>query len=140
MRSYYFFPTAGIQRVENMIDSRVSPEPQLPIWTTSTNEYEEDLPDYQQFTASQIESTPPDYFDISNIPTGALLHYSDVIPYQEASRAKIFRKNGRVYSTDSLLEKNPDELWLYFLTYLNEKPHLLMTIRGQHDEVDNLFE
>ena len=123
-----------------MRESRVSPEVHLPIWTISmnntTNDHDEDLPNYQQFTTSHIENAPPSYFDISNIPTVAILHYSDVIPYQEPSKAKIFRKHGCVNSADPLLEKNPDQLWLYFLTYLNEKPRLLMNIRGEHDEVN----
>ena len=110
-----------------MKQNKVSPRDinHSPVWTIPISD--EDPPSYNHFIAS--------HFDISNIPTGAVLHYSDVIPYQEPSKATIKRKNSGVFSVDSLIDKNPDQLWLYFMTYLNEKPRLIVTIAGHHIEV-----
>ncbi len=124
------------------------PSLSAPIWTipmsrvalplTNNNE---DLPSYNRFiavSASQSEDVPPNYFDISIVPNGAVLYYDEVIPYREASKAKTQRKNGNIFSLDSLIDKNPDQLWLYFMTYLNEKPSLFVNILGQHVEVKTL--
>ena len=127
--------------VHNMSPDSISPEANAPVWTIPIENVpndNEDLPTYNHFVTSQIENHPPNYFDISIIPEGAVLHYSEIIPYQEASKAKIQRKPGRVLSIDPLLDKNPDQLWLYFMTYLNEKPCLILTIHGHHMEVKHL--
>jgi hypothetical protein len=124
------------------------PSVNAPIWTVpmsrvtlSLTNNDEDLPSYNRFiaaSASQSENVPPNYFDISIVPNGAVLYYDQVIPHREASKAKIERKNGKILSLDPLIDKNPDQLWLYFMTYLNEKPSLFVNILGQHTEVRNL--
>jgi hypothetical protein len=97
-----------------------------------------DLPTYNAFpapSAPDIDDLPPNYFDISIVPNGAVLHYNEVTPYTEASKAIVERKTEGVRSFDPLLDKNPDQLWLYFMTYLNEKPTLVMNIHGYYIEV-----
>ena len=130
----------NIKAICTMRDSRrVAPEVHLPVWTVSTNDSrdeEESPPSYYRFITSQHKNLLPNYFDISIVPQGTVLYYSDLVPYREASQAKVQRKHGDVYSMDPLIDKNPDQLWLYFRTYLNEKPRLLLTIRGQHREVN----
>jgi hypothetical protein len=119
-----------------MKQNRVSPSDDVdhsPVWTIPISD--DDLPSYNHFIASQSDNLPSNHIDISIIPAGAILHYSEIIPYQEASNAKIKRKNAGVSSVDSLIDKNPDQLWLYFMTYLNEKPRLILNIVGHHVEV-----
>jgi hypothetical protein len=125
-----------------MRHNRISPDSinhsatDVPIWTIPISG--EGLPSYNHFIASQFDNLPPNYFDISIVPQGAVLRYSEIIPYREASKAKIKRKNAGVFSIDPLIDKNPDQLWLYFMTYLNEKPRLLVNIFGHHVEVNQL--
>jgi hypothetical protein len=133
-----------------MSQNRTSPEENYPsvnapIWTIPMSDMtrslpnnNEDLPSYNKFIGStdpQLDDLPPNYLDISIVPNGAVLYYDQIIPYTEASKAKIERKNSSVYSLDPLIDKNPDQLWLYFMTYLNEKPCPLITILGNHVEV-----
>ncbi len=86
-------------------------------------------------SAPDISDLPPNYFDISIVPNNAVLHYNEVTPYTEPSNAEVERKAEGVVSFDPLIEKNPDQLWLYFMTYLNEKPMLTVNIHGYHVEV-----
>ncbi len=86
-------------------------------------------------SAPDIGDLPPNYFDISIVPNNAVLHYNEVVPYTEASKAVVERKNEGVLSFDPLIDKNPDQLWLYFMTYLNEKPSLSIKIHGYYVEV-----
>jgi hypothetical protein len=121
-----------------------------PIWTvpeesTSTSDKRMLLsndninpPVYNTFSATSaraIDDQPPNYFDISIVPNSAILHNNEVTPYTEASKAKIERNMKGVLSSDSLIDKNPDQLWLYFMTYLNEKPRLKVEICGYYTEV-----
>jgi hypothetical protein len=92
---------------------------------------------YPAPSAPEMDDLPPNYFDISIVPNSAILHYNQVIPYREASRAVIERNSKGVLSSDSLIEKNPDQLWLYFMTYLNEKPRLHVQIHGSYTEVND---
>ncbi|CAF1137030.1 unnamed protein product [Adineta steineri] len=85
-------------------------------------------------SASDIDDLPPNYFDVSIVPNGAVLFHNDVPPYTEASKAEIERNRKGVLSFDQLIDKNPDQLWLYFMTYLNEKPKLDVNIRGYYIE------
>jgi hypothetical protein len=98
----------------------------------------QDVPNYNAMTtpsAPDIGDLPPNYFDISIVPNNVVLHYNEVTPYTEASKAVVERKNEGVVSFDPLIDKNPDELWLYFMTYLNETPTLGVNIHGYHIEV-----
>jgi hypothetical protein len=95
--------------------------------------HEQNLPTDNEFTnpsESDIGDLPPNYFDISIVPNGAILYNNDVIPFTEASKAEIERDSTGVVSFDPLIDRNPDQLWLYFMTYLNEKPQLKVHIRG----------
>lgn len=47
----------------------------------------------------------------------------------------IERTSKGVVSFDPLIDRNPDQLWLYFMTYLNEKPRQCVDIHGHHTEV-----
>jgi hypothetical protein len=130
-----------------MKQNRISPNETYPsvhtsTWTISTpmssvTNNDEDLPSYNKFIDS-LDIFPPNYFNISIVPNGAVLHYSEMIPFNETSKAKIKRKKSSVFSFDSLIDKNPDQLWLYFTTYLKEKPSPFVNISGYHTEVKNL--
>jgi hypothetical protein len=61
-------------------------------------------------SASDIDDLPPNYFDVSTVPNGAVLYHNDVTPYTEASKAKTERHWKRVLSLDQLIDKNPDQL------------------------------
>ncbi|CAF3714875.1 unnamed protein product [Adineta steineri] len=97
---------------------------------------DQNLPNYDAYanpSASNINDLPPNYFDISVVPNGAVLYNIDVTPYTEASTVEIERDEKCVLSFNALIDKNPDQLWLYFMTYLNEKPQVKIIIRGyQH--------
>jgi len=96
------------------------------------------LPTYNSFSAPsapEIDDEPPNYFDISIVPSGAVLYNNEIIPYAEGSKAEIERDMKGVLLYDSLIDKNPDQLWLYFMTYLNEKPQLKVNICGYYTEV-----
>jgi hypothetical protein len=126
------------------------PSANAPVWTvpsdsvpnsdenmllTTTNK---NVPNYDAFpapSAPEIGDLPPNYFDISIVPNNAVLHYNEVVPYTEASKAVIEREKEGVLSFDPLFDKNPDQLWLYFMTYLNETPSLGVNIHGYHIEV-----
>ena len=86
-------------------------------------------------SAPEIGDLPPDYFDISIVPNNCVLHYNEVTPYTEPSVAVVQRNADGVLSFDPVIEENPDQLWLYLMTYLNEKPTLGVTIHGYHVEV-----
>jgi hypothetical protein len=126
------------------------PSASAPVWTvpadsTSTTDKsmllpknDKELPTYNEFTAPsapEIGDLPPNYFDISIVPNGAILHYNEVTPYTESSQAEIKRDTSGVLSFDPLIDKNPDQLWLYFMTYLNEKPQQHVRIHGHYTEV-----
>ncbi|CAF0892916.1 unnamed protein product [Didymodactylos carnosus] len=49
-------------------------------------------------------------------------------------QAEIKRKKKGVISLDPLIDRNPDQLWRYFMTYLNEKPQLKVNILGYYTE------
>jgi hypothetical protein len=86
-------------------------------------------------SSPNIDDMPPTYFDMSVVPNGAILYYNGVSPYTEASKAEIKRNEKGVLSFDVLIDKNGDQLWLYFMTYLNEKAQLKVNIRGYYTEV-----
>ncbi|CAF2421824.1 unnamed protein product [Rotaria sp. Silwood2] len=96
--------------------------------------------EYPSPSAPDIGELPPNYFDISIVPNNAVLHYNEVTPYTEPSGAIIERKKEGVLSFDPLVDKNPDQLWLYFMTYLNEKPSLAVNIHGYHVEHYTTYE
>jgi hypothetical protein len=114
------------------------PSVNIPVWTIpdipsvlSNNDV--DLSPYSGFN-----HLPPNYFDISIVPNNAVLHYNEVVPFTEPSKAKIDRKNEGPYSLDPLIDSNSDQLWLYFMTYLNEKPFVSINIHGYHMQVKNI--
>jgi hypothetical protein len=39
-----------------------------------------------------------------------------------------------VYSNDAFLDHNPDELWNYFVLYLQEPPTAYLSVEGHHIE------
>ncbi len=122
------------------------PLPSQPLWIVPTDRIStsgttvlssnNDI-ELQAFKGSppNIDEIPPNYFDMSVVPNGAILYYNGVNPYTEASKAEIERNEIGVLSFDVLIDKNPDQLWLYFMTYLNEKPQLKVNIRGYYNEV-----
>ena len=75
--------------------------------------------EYPMPSAPDISELPPNYYDISIVPNNAVLHYNEVSPYAQPSQAETQRKSDGVLSFDPLIEKNPDQLWLYFMTYQN---------------------
>ena len=92
-----------------------------------------------QPSAPDLSELPPNYFDISIVPNNAVLHYNEVVPYTEPSKATVVREKEGIMTFDTLVDTNPDQLWLYFMTYLNERPSLNMNIHGYHIEVVYLF-
>ena len=95
--------------------------------------------EYPQPSAPDPSELPPKYFDISIVPNIAVLYYNQVVPFTEPSRAIVRHKKDVVLTLDPLVDSNPDQLWLYFMTYLNEKPSLNMNIHGSHTEVPYSF-
>ncbi|CAF3591327.1 unnamed protein product [Rotaria sp. Silwood1] len=55
--------------------------------------------------APDIDDLPPNYFDISIVPNGAILYPNDVTPYTESSKAEIKRNAKGVLSFDQLVDK-----------------------------------
>ncbi|CAF1321941.1 unnamed protein product [Adineta steineri] len=109
----------------------------------STSNDDKNLPNYNEVpppSAPDITDFPPNYFDISIVPNNGVLHYNEVPAYTEPSKAEVERKSEGVLSFDPLIEKNPDQLWLYFMTYLNEKPALGIVIHGYHTEHYTTYE
>ena len=100
----------------------------------NSDDAEKNLPGYSELT-SAADDQPPDYFDISIVPDGAILYRNQVMPYTERSQALVKRTKEGVLSFDSLIDGNPDQLWLYFMTYLSEKPGLMVYLNGSHTEV-----
>ncbi|KAI3660431.1 hypothetical protein MP638_002514 [Amoeboaphelidium occidentale] len=80
--------------------------------------------------------SPPGYFDFSLVPAGTVLYSSQITPelLQKSSIAAIERSSDGVVSYDEMLDSNPDELWLYFLTYMKERPSYALKIVGTHQE------
>ena len=117
--------------------------PSAPAWTVPSDGvpqsgYQMSTPNNDSIptpSAPNIGDLPPNYFDISIVPNNAVLHYNEVTPYSEPSKAVIERETEGVLSFDSLIDRNPDQLWLYFMTYLNEKPLVAVNIHGYHIEV-----
>ena len=108
------------------------PDQQFPpatasVWTVPSN------------AGPDVSELPPRYFDISIVPNNAVLHYNQVVPYDEPSKAVVTRKVDGVRTLDPLLDANPDQVWLYFMTYLNERPSLNMNIHCFHIEVFDVF-
>jgi hypothetical protein len=96
--------------------------------------------EYPTPSAPDITDFPPNYFDISIVPNSAILHYNEIVPFTEPSKAQIERQSEGIVSFDPLIDNNPDQLWLFFMSYLNEKPTLSVNIHGYHVEVCYLFE
>ncbi|CAF1472992.1 unnamed protein product, partial [Adineta ricciae] len=96
--------------------------------------------EYPAPSAPDISELPPNYFDISIVPNNVVLHYNEVTPYTEASKAEVERDGKGVLSFDPLIDRNPDQLWLYFMTYLNEKPAVSVNIHGYHIEHYTTYE
>lgn len=84
---------------------------------------------------SNVNDPPPDYFDISIVPNAAVLFHDASLETNGISQAKIERNRKGVISFDSLIDRNPDQLWLYFMTYLSEKLTFHITIYGYYTEV-----
>lgn len=119
------------------------PSADVPVWTMASvavpmpndDKQYQSSSEFPAPSAPEIGDLPPNYFDISVVPNGSVLHYNEVVPYTEPSKAEIERKNDGVLSFDPLVDKNPDQLWLYFMTYLNEKPSVAVNVHGYHVEV-----
>ena len=73
--------------------------------------------------------------DVPSIPTGAIVFSHEIDPPVHPSKAKIERTHESVLSFDSSMDRNVQQLWLYFLTYLKEKPNITIDIHGYHTEV-----
>lgn len=75
------------------------------------------------------------YFLTCFVLKGAILYNDQGTPNTEASKAEIKRETDSVSSRDPLIDRNPDQLWLYFMTYLKEKPRLQVCIHGFYTSV-----
>jgi hypothetical protein len=119
------------------------PTPNAPVWIMPSNadviNTGPSRDEYPQPSAPDPSELPPNYFDISIIPNNAILHYNQVVPHTEPSRATVRHTKDGVLTLDPLVQANPDQLWLYFMTYLNERPSLNMNIHGYHIEVGYSF-
>ena len=120
-----------------------NPSASAPVWTvlsdatpsSGRNLLTPNDDTYPPPSATDPDDLPPNYYDISIVPNNVILHYNEVTPYTQPSSVQVERKSEGVLSLDPLVDKNPDELWLYFMTYLNEKPSLSVNIHGYHVEV-----
>lgn len=103
----------------------------LPIQVIADNseEDEENLIDDPLAAPSALEEIdrPSDQF---------VLYHRDVAPCTDVSEAVIRRTNFGVVSFDPRLNQDPDQLWQYLMTYLNEKPRQYIQIHGYHTEVN----
>lgn len=88
-------------------------------------------------SAPNPDDLPPNYFDISVVPNDAVLFYNQVPPQTNPSVVVADRKTDGVHSFDPSLDRNPDNLWHYFMTYLNEKPELNIQVHGYYTRVGN---
>ncbi|UJR27841.1 hypothetical protein I4U23_009107 [Adineta vaga] len=117
------------------------PSASTQAWTSDENmSAPNDEKNFPAPSAPDIGELPPNYFDISIVPNNAVLHYNEVTPYTEASKAVVERKQEGVLSFDPIIDRNPDQLWLYFMTYLNEKPALGVNIHGYRIEHYTTYE
>ncbi|KAJ3411179.1 hypothetical protein HDV05_002645 [Chytridiales sp. JEL 0842] len=78
-------------------------------------------------------SEPPSYWEGSRIPMKDILYRTDLPPMPD-SLAEFTKSKGTVKSHDPKLDKNPDELFKFFLTHVKEKPGLKVHIVGTHTE------
>ncbi|XJO72687.1 hypothetical protein BDV3_003774 [Batrachochytrium dendrobatidis] len=86
-------------------------------------------------------SLPPDYFDVSIIPTGSVLYPQNCPALGAYSDAEIIQSSSsmNIESHDSKLDKNPDELWRFFMSNL-QNPRLMVDIHGYHTETKYIEE
>ncbi|KAI8614989.1 hypothetical protein BC830DRAFT_1168950 [Chytriomyces sp. MP71] len=95
------------------------------------------LPDHSTlqaaFAVADASMTPPGYFDVSQIPMQKVLMRADVQP-PTACSAEVTRTRTDVKTHDAVIASNPDELYKYFLYYLNERPGMFLHVHGSHQE------
>ena len=89
----------------------------------------------QIIPAIGADRAPRSSTQIPLIPAVAIISSHDMDPPVHPSQAKIERSRESVLSFDSLIDRNAPQLWLYFLTYLKEKPNITIEIHGYHTEV-----
>ncbi|KAI8612027.1 hypothetical protein BC830DRAFT_1138632 [Chytriomyces sp. MP71] len=75
--------------------------------------------------------SPPGYFNVSNLPTQQVLMRAEAqTPFE--CLVGIERTSKGVRTHDSVVASNPDALFDYFIYYIDEKPTMLVEIRGTH--------
>ena len=103
----------------------------LPIQVISENSNEdEDKPLHDRLTApSALEGD-------DQLSDQFALYPRDVTPCTDVSEAVIKRTYVGVVSFDPRINRDPDQLWQSFMTYLNEKPRQYIHIHGYHRAVN----
>ena len=81
-------------------------------------------------------TTPAGLEEDDQLPDQFVLYYCDVAPCTGVSEAVIKRTYFGVVSFDPRIDRDPDQLWQYSITYLNEKPQQCIRIVGYHTEVN----
>ncbi|CAF1084003.1 unnamed protein product, partial [Didymodactylos carnosus] len=132
----YGFQSSSLSQLPPPAYSLSRRPPEINSESMNENEFSafaDNLPSYNQLSQN-IDNLPPNYYNISIVPEGAILNYSDVLPVAKLSEAEIERNKNGIISLDPLLNNNPDELWRYFMTYLTEKPNVVVVVHGYHTE------
>jgi hypothetical protein len=79
------------------------------------------------------ETTLPEITDFSQIPQGHTLFNDGRTISRIRSPASFEMNSSGIKTFDKLLDKDPEELWKFFISHLN-KPKILIKIKGHHTE------
>ncbi|KAJ3331149.1 hypothetical protein HDU76_003971 [Blyttiomyces sp. JEL0837] len=99
--------------------------------------HSENTPLMAEGVAAENVDGPPSYFNSTIIPSGEVFYYEELNSqaFQEftGSQATFTRGDKKcIKSHDPILDRNPNELFKFFLTHLEEPPQLQVHIVGTH--------
>jgi hypothetical protein len=103
----------------------------LPIQVTSENSNE----DKENWIHDHLPA-PSTLEGDDQVSDQFVLYHRDMAALTDLSEAVIKRTYIGVVSFDLRIDRDPDQLWQYFMTYLNEKPRQYINIHGYHTEVN----
>ncbi|KAJ3231277.1 hypothetical protein HDU81_003883 [Chytriomyces hyalinus] len=90
------------------------------------------------FSANDDSMNPPGYFSVSGVPTRQVLMRAEAqVPI--SCFAQTERSFQEVKTHDPVIASNPDELFNYFLYYVNEKPSMMVHVNGSHQETRSVI-
>jgi len=121
---------------DDEVSISVEPKSDVVNKNRSQNDDDDDDDDDQRSRSSaNSDDDEAESFDYTIVPEGAILRRNDVVPLDAPSEARITRKARGINSYERRLDDDEDELWRYFMTYLNEKPQMTISIVGSHKVV-----